>query len=190
MLELLHSYCRDSLLTHLKEAVVNHVNFEQFHPTLLENFIPSRRRAQLRFERYERLQADNEPLSTSINFVREAALILRIQESEGQVVAKIIEGLTQAQKVRFVFEARRTIFADLERLVVPDRNLACAEQFKEQAYCVKRDYALKRIKNKSVFREAKPSRKPVSATAVVFLSQAGTYQQELSPREAVFTKPE
>jgi hypothetical protein len=71
---------------------------------------------------------DNEPLSAYIHCVREAALILRIQETEAQVVARIIEGLTQAQRVRFVFEARPTSFADLERLVVLDRNLACAEQ--------------------------------------------------------------
>jgi ribosomal protein S6 len=125
-----------SLLTHLTEAVVNHLSFEQIHTHLLENFITSRRRAQLRFER---LQVDNELLSTYIHYVREAALILCIQECEAQVVARFIEGLTQAQRVHFVFEAHPTSFADLERLVMLDHNLARAEQFKEQASCVKRD---------------------------------------------------
>jgi hypothetical protein len=53
---------------HLTEAVVNHLSFEQFHVTLLEKFIPNRRRAQMRFERNERVQFDSEPLSIYIVF--------------------------------------------------------------------------------------------------------------------------
>jgi hypothetical protein len=33
MLELQYPYCRDSLLSHLIEAVVNHQSFEQLHTT-------------------------------------------------------------------------------------------------------------------------------------------------------------
>jgi hypothetical protein len=116
------------------------------------------------------VQVRNEPFSTFIHCVREAALVLCIEESEAKVVARIIEGLTQAQRVRFVFEARPTSFADLEPLVVLYRNLACAEQFEKQACCVKRESAVKCVKNRFVFRETHPSTKPVSSTTVVCFS--------------------
>jgi hypothetical protein len=77
--------------------MVNHSSFDQFHLSLLEKFIPNRRNVQLRFERYESVQFNSEPLSTYVHCVQDAALIFRIHDSEEQVVARIVEGLTQAQ---------------------------------------------------------------------------------------------
>jgi hypothetical protein len=81
-------------------------------------------------------------------------------------VPRITERLAQAQRVCFVFESRPTSFADSERLIVCDRNLACAEQFKERTPCVKRDSD---VKNNLAFRGPQ-SRSPVSHTAVVCFS--------------------
>jgi hypothetical protein len=66
--------------------------------------------------------------------------------------------------VPFVFESHPTCFADLEHLIVYDRNLACAEQFKEQSSIAKRDSS---VRNNSAFKRTESSRSPVSHTAVV-----------------------
>jgi hypothetical protein len=51
---------------------------------------------------------------------------LRIQESEEQIVQRIIEGLHNSQLSRFLFQAPARSFKDLEHLVVVDRRVSSA----------------------------------------------------------------
>jgi hypothetical protein len=99
----------------------------------LTRFVPARQLSQLRVERYERVQASNEPLATYIQSVREAALVLMITESESQVVARSIEGLTPDQRARFVFHSPPNNFQQLEHLIVVDRNIALSDNTRQPA---------------------------------------------------------
>jgi hypothetical protein len=93
----------------------------------LHQFLPARQLAQLHIENYERVQREGESLSMYLQAVRDAASVLRISESEAVVVARIVEGLTPVQRSRFVFQAPRSTFLQLEQLAVVDRNIAYAD---------------------------------------------------------------
>ena len=62
-----------------------------------------------------------------VQAVRDAALVLRITESEAEVVARIVQGLNPIQRARFVFQASPSTFAQLEQLAVVDRNVTYAD---------------------------------------------------------------
>jgi hypothetical protein len=76
----------------LEQTLSARESFDTFHEHLLKQFIPARQLSQLPVEGYERVQAHNESLGSYIQSVREAALVLRIQETELQVVERILEG--------------------------------------------------------------------------------------------------
>jgi hypothetical protein len=121
------------VLALLSQALSGRHSFERFHEQLLTRFVLARQLSQLRVERYERVQASNETLASYIQSVREAALVLRITETESQVVARIIEGLTPNQRARFVFQGPPNSFQQLEHLVVVDRNIAFADKTRQPA---------------------------------------------------------
>jgi hypothetical protein len=85
------------------------------------------------------VQAHSESLGSYIQSVREAALVLRIQETEPQVVERIIEGLTPNQRARFVFQGPPNSFQQLEHLVVVDRNIAFADNMQQPVAAGRRD---------------------------------------------------
>ena len=67
--------------------------FEISHARILEQVIPARQPSQLGNEKYERVQSEGEFLATYVPSIRDAALVLRIREVEGQFVGRIVEGL-------------------------------------------------------------------------------------------------
>ena len=125
--ELLYPYCRGELLNCLNQALEEREPFEHFHARLLHHFIPARQLSILRMEKYERVQEEQESLAMYVQAVREAALVLRITESEAEVVARIVQGLNPVQRARFVFQALPSTFAQLEQLAVVDRNVTYAD---------------------------------------------------------------
>jgi hypothetical protein len=126
--EIVYPYCRGELLAFVTKAITGILSFETFHAQLLGQFIPSRQLSQLRVERYERVQDEEEPLASYVQSMRDAALTLRIRETEAHVVERIVEGLKSAQSARFVFQAPPASFRQLEQLAVVDRNIAYADQ--------------------------------------------------------------
>jgi hypothetical protein len=47
---------------------------------------------KLRVEKYERVQAIGEPLAVYVQAIKDAAAVLRIGESEKEMVARIVDG--------------------------------------------------------------------------------------------------
>jgi hypothetical protein len=131
--EILYPFCKGEVLALLLQALSDGHSFDRFHEQLLKRFVPARQLSQLRVERYERVQASNEPLASYIQSVREAALVLRITETESQVLERIIEGLKPNQRARFVFQGPPNSFQQLEHLVVVDRNIAFADKTRQPA---------------------------------------------------------
>jgi hypothetical protein len=82
-------------------------------------------------QNYERFQRFVEPLAVYVQSVRDAALVLRIKETEQLTFARIVEGLTPIQRARFVFQTLPTKFVHLEQLAVLDRNVTYADQTRE-----------------------------------------------------------
>jgi hypothetical protein len=102
--EIVYPYCRGELLAFVTKAITGRLSFETFHAQLLGQFIPSRQLSQLRVERYERVQGEEEPLASYVQSIRYSALTLRIRETEAQVVERIVEALTPAQRACFIFK--------------------------------------------------------------------------------------
>jgi len=61
--------------------------------------------SQLRIARYGRVQSVGEQFSNYVQVIKDAALVLRINECEAQLVERVVEGLTPTQRVRFVFQS-------------------------------------------------------------------------------------
>jgi hypothetical protein len=66
----------------LTQALTTVESFDSFHARLLRHCVPVRQLAQLRVEKYERVQAKGEQLAMYIQSVRDAALIFQINETE------------------------------------------------------------------------------------------------------------
>jgi hypothetical protein len=98
--EMLYPCCKGELLACLRQSLVRGDNFDQFHEKVLHTFIPSRVLSRLRLDRYERMQKPSESLADYCQAVREAALMLRVGESEEQIVARIVDGFSVAQRGR------------------------------------------------------------------------------------------
>jgi hypothetical protein len=126
--EIMYPYCRGELLAFVTKALTVLRSFETFHALLLGQFIPSRQLSQLRVDRYVRVQGEGEPLATYVQSIRDAGLMLRIRETEAQVVERIVEGLTPAHRARYDFQAPPFSFRQLEQLAVVDRNIAYTDQ--------------------------------------------------------------
>jgi hypothetical protein len=126
--ELIFPHCREELLGAVEQAIRDGKDFEHFPARILRQFIPSRQMAQIRRAMYERVRKEGESFSRYIQAIRHAAKFLRIQESETQIVQRIIEGNTPNQRARFVFQTVPSSFKRLENLVIVDRNIEYADQ--------------------------------------------------------------
>lgn len=126
--EVMYPYCRGELLALVTQAVNSREKFENFHARLLRHLIPSREMSHLRITRYERVQLEEESFSNYVQAIKDAGLVLRINEREAQVVERIIEGLTPNQRARFVFQPAPLSLRELERLGIVDRNIAYADR--------------------------------------------------------------
>ena len=126
--EIMYSCCCGELLAFVTQAITTRQKFENFHASLLGQFILSRQMSQLRAEKYERVQFEGEPFATYVQSIRDSALVLRIKENEKQVMERVVEGIMPVQQARFVFQAPLTYFLQLEKLAIVDRNIAYADQ--------------------------------------------------------------
>ena len=64
--------------------------------------------------------------------IKDAALVLRISESEAQEVEGVVEGLTPIQRSRFVFHPLPSSFRKSERLAIVDSNITYADRSREE----------------------------------------------------------
>jgi len=126
--ELMCRYCRGQLLALVTRAIDSRETVEDFHAGSLGHFIPSRGMSQLRIARYERVQSVGEHFSNYVQAIKVAALVLRISESEAQVVERVVEGLTPTQRAHFVFQSPPSSVRQLVRLAIVDRNIAYADR--------------------------------------------------------------
>jgi hypothetical protein len=111
---------------HLKEE------FDVFHERILKKFVPTRQLVKLRVEKYERVQALGEPLSVYVQAIKDVAAVLRIDEGEKEMVSRIVDGLSPTQTARFVFQEPPLSFAQLDRLIAIDRNVAYADSLRTE----------------------------------------------------------
>jgi len=56
--------------------------------------------------------------------------VLRIYESEAQVMQRVVDGLIPTQHARFIFQTPPTSFLQLERLVIVGRNIAYRDRLR------------------------------------------------------------
>ena len=96
--ELMYRYCRGELLVLVTQVIITtSETFENFHARSLGHFIPSREMSQLRIARYGRVQSVGGQFSNYVQAIKDAAFVLRISESEAQVVESVSEGLPPTQ---------------------------------------------------------------------------------------------
>jgi hypothetical protein len=105
--ELIFPRCREELLGAVEQAIRDGKDFEHFFARVLRQFIPSRQMAQIRLAIYERVQKEGESFSRYIQAIRDAAKVLRIQESETQIVQRIIEGINLINVPALYFKRHR-----------------------------------------------------------------------------------
>jgi hypothetical protein len=127
--EVMYPYCRGELLAFVTNALTVRERFEHFHARLLGQFIPARKIPHLRAERDESAQFDGEYIATYVQRIRDGGFMLRIREDEAQVVGRIVEVFTPAQRARFVFQPPPSPL-QLEKLAVVDRNTAYADRMR------------------------------------------------------------
>jgi hypothetical protein len=101
--ELMYLHCRGELLCSVEHANKTREKFDNFHVRLLRQFIPSQQTAQLRLGRYERVQKEGESFPMYVQSIKDATIVLRIEESEAQVVKRVVEGLTSTPTRSFCF---------------------------------------------------------------------------------------
>ena len=80
----------------------------QLHGEVLDFFIPRRRRDQLRFRLFYRVQANGEELADFVHDIRKAARILRLGLGlpERDIIQAILEGLNPQERSRLIFADR------------------------------------------------------------------------------------
>jgi hypothetical protein len=130
--EIIYAYCRGEILTLVTQAICVKEDFEVFHERILRQCVPPRQLAKLRAERYKRVQAIAEPLTIYIQSIKDAAAVLRIAETEEEMVAKIVDGFSPMQRARFVFQKTSLSFAELEKLTIVDKNAAYADTIRRE----------------------------------------------------------
>jgi hypothetical protein len=130
--EIIFPYCRGEVLNLVNQAIRVKQDFEGFHETVLKQCVPTRQLAKLRAEMYESVQAEGEQLTVYIQAIKDAAAVLRIAETEEEMIARIVDGLSPTQRPRFVFQKTSVSFAQLEKLNIVDKNAAYADRLRRE----------------------------------------------------------
>lgn len=133
LLEIIYSYCRESLSGRVNAALVASLTFGQFHMDLLRFFVPRRMFDVLKQDLFGRLQGQDESFSAYVNSIKDTATILQLPVSEGEIVANILEGLSPGQRTRFVFQPCPDSLEALDRICVHDQNISFADQSRSRA---------------------------------------------------------
>jgi hypothetical protein len=121
-------HCTGELLCAVEQVIKTKEKFQDIHAPLLKQFIPSRQMTRIRIAKYERVQKDGEPFSVYVQSIKDVTKVLRIDESEEQIVQRIVEGITPEQRARFIFQPRPSSFQHVKDLIIADRNMAYGDQ--------------------------------------------------------------
>ena len=103
LLELIYPYCRGSMAERVAQTMRCGGGIAEFHREVLEAFVMGRLLKQLKQQHFYRVQAWGESLAAFVHRVRDAARILGVGLSEGEVVQIILEGVTPQERLRLVF---------------------------------------------------------------------------------------
>jgi hypothetical protein len=125
--DIIYPYCRGEMFVAVTQAIRGKENFDGFHARILKQFVPTRQLVRLRLEKYERVQNAREQFTVYIQAIKDAAALLRIEEREEEMVTRIVDGLSPTLRARLVFQQLPSSFAQLDRLVVVERNVAYAD---------------------------------------------------------------
>jgi hypothetical protein len=132
LLEIIYPYCREPLCARVSAALGSRLSFAQFHADVLQFFVPKRLFDTLRQDLFGRLQGENEPFSSYVSSIKQAAVVLKLPVTEKEIVSNILEGLSPTQRTRFVFQSPPDNFESLDRLCVQDQNIAYSEQLRSR----------------------------------------------------------
>jgi len=80
---------------------------------------------------YERLQEEGESLEVYVNAIKDAALVLRINDSEAELVVRIVEGFTSNQRTQLIFQSPPSTFEQLEKLAAVERNISFVDNYRK-----------------------------------------------------------
>ena len=133
VLSLIYPYCRGSLAGLVTNTLRRGGSVDAFHGEVLDFFIPHRRRAQLKFDLFYRLQANGEALGDFVHDVRKAARVLRLGLPETEFIQAILEGLNPQERSRLIFADRPRCFADLDRLCVVSSTVQAGDESRGRA---------------------------------------------------------
>lgn len=128
LFQILQPFALGPLSDRLTFAINTNSSFDQFHGEVLKYFIPQRLLSAIEREQFYRLQLSNEPLSSYIVSIREAAALLRLNLSECEIVTTICSGLNPAERSRLIFHGRPTSFQQLNEMSVQAQNMSYADQ--------------------------------------------------------------
>jgi 16S rRNA G966 N2-methylase RsmD len=127
-------------------------------------------------------------LATYIQSIRDAALILRINETDTQFVQRIVEGSTPIQHARFVFQDPPFTFIQLEHLIVVDRNIMHADQTRQPSLSMGTAKAVETASTSFVSSHPRSpaSTKPIRGKPVVcfYCGKTGHIQRNCFARQA------
>ena len=82
LFSLIYPYCRGSLAGLVTNTLCRGGSIDALHGEVLDFFIPRRRRDQLSFKLFCRLQANGEGLGDFVHDIRKAARVLRLRLPE------------------------------------------------------------------------------------------------------------
>lgn len=116
----------------LNSCLIRHLgatnSFDDFHAEVIELFIPVRQLTHLKQNLYYRCQGADESLPNYIVDIREAAAVLRLPDSEGDIVETILDGISPRVRSALVFCEKAKTFAELDRLCSRVMNVEFADR--------------------------------------------------------------
>jgi hypothetical protein len=132
LFEVIYPNCREPLCARVSVALNSNLTFAQFHGDVLRFPIPKRLFEKLKQDVFGRLQREDESFPSYVNSVEDAAVVLQLPVSEKEIVSNIVEGLSPAQRSRFVFQLPPDNLGALDRLCVCDQNILFSDELRSK----------------------------------------------------------
>lgn len=134
LLQILSPYTVGALSDKITHSLHNNSNFNDFHSDLLNYFIPHRLLQNIKRDRFYRLQAPGELLSSYIVSIKEVAKLLLLTETEIEIVNTICSGINSAERSRLTFMEKPTTFQQLNTLCIHSQNIAFCDNERNRLY--------------------------------------------------------
>jgi hypothetical protein len=128
ILFILYPYMVGTLSSRLSEVISSWCSVDKFHMDTLLFFFPPRARVSLQHKYCFRVQADGESLANYIADVKSYVKVFRLENSEGDIVQTILDGLSPACRCYLVFADKPNSYADLDHLCVQAANAEYAHK--------------------------------------------------------------